>query len=627
LALARKIMPFDHDIKKNILKIACVDPSDEDLSSEIEFVTRDKKIRLYVAAEAALNAAISKYYLGEDVSLEDSGPITIQDIPAAMGIVELPGEESEKQGSCEKRKSILLVTGESSSAEHLQSLIELDGYLVFSADSPEQALGLVEDRHFHVVFINNDVPGEHIDLINRIRSLSPGTLIQYYRNASSLLIGDERLHTETELVVKNNDLVTSLLSSNAGLPANHSGLVGRYVEKLCRRLEIPESDTLLIANAAYLHDFAKYYYGLYDDRDNRHVIQLTVRLLSSIGYPPRVLDILRAMYCDISDHFEDTLPLEILGGNILTVADLYCESIPANERITMERFDLIKQRLRELKNRMVLPRVAEALIGIIQEELLDSHTRRGANQILHYTQDEKLGHALELRLKIEGYTVIGVRQIENLLKLYHRSTPDVLLLALTHDIDHGRAFIDECETRGIDFARTPCYVIINKKDISDQIDLLDRGIEDIFRHDDNFDLLITKLRRRSAPRKTHNTSDESGDSLTGARGHLADMNIIDLIQALGPGLKTVRIEVCPKIQSSGELTIYLNQGAIVYAKYQHHTGPEAIYEGLTWSEGTWVVTPLAAEEIPEPNTSVSNESILMEGCRLLDEKVRSGKLL
>jgi hypothetical protein len=203
----------------------------------------------------------------------------------------------------------------------------------------------------------------------------------------------------------------------------------------------------------------------------------------------------------------------------------------------------------------------------------------------------------------------------------------VLLLALTGDIDHGRAFIDECETRGIDFARTPCYIIVNEKDLSGQIDLLDRGIEDIFRRDDNFDLLLTKLRRLSASRKARGKSGRTGENLTGARGRLSDMNLIDLIQALGPGLKTVKIDVYQGTRTDDELTIFLNQGAIVYAHSRQLTGPDAIYEGLTWAEGTWEVTPVTPEQIPEPNTSVSNESILMEGCRLLDEKVRSGQLL
>ena len=105
----------------------------------------------------------------------------------------------------------------------------------------------------------------------------------------------------------------------------------------------------------------------------------------------------------------------------------------------------------------------------------------------------------------------------------------------------------------------------------------------------------------------------------GARGRLEDMNLIDLLQAMGPSRKTVRIAV-----NSGEreLVIYLDEGAIVYARCEEYEGAEAVYEGLSWKDGTWSAQPVSAASIPEPNNDYSNESILMEGCRLLDERAR-----
>ena len=73
-----------------------------------------------------------------------------------------------------------------------------------------------------------------------------------------------------------------------------------------------------------------------------------------------------------------------------------------------------------------------------------------------------------------------------------------------------------------------------------------------------------------------------------------------------------------------ELIIYLNQGVIVYAKCDDKEGPEAVYEGLAWNDGNWSVQPVSESSIPEPNNTMPNESILMEGCRLLDERERDG---
>jgi hypothetical protein len=72
VAIARKVIPFDYDPEKNLLKVACEDPTDRSLINELNFAARGKKIKLYVCAELALNTAIAKHYLGRDVSLDDN---------------------------------------------------------------------------------------------------------------------------------------------------------------------------------------------------------------------------------------------------------------------------------------------------------------------------------------------------------------------------------------------------------------------------------------------------------------------------------------------------------------------------------------------------------------------------
>ena len=106
----------------------------------------------------------------------------------------------------------------------------------------------------------------------------------------------------------------------------------------------------------------------------------------------------------------------------------------------------------------------------------------------------------------------------------------------------------------------------------------------------------------------------------GAVGHLEDMNLIDLLQALGPSQKTAKVTV-----NSGRdsLVIFLKQGAIMNAETANCSGPEAVYEGIAWKKGSWTIQPVDPETLPPQNTYYSNESLLMEGCRLLDEKLNN----
>jgi hypothetical protein len=106
----------------------------------------------------------------------------------------------------------------------------------------------------------------------------------------------------------------------------------------------------------------------------------------------------------------------------------------------------------------------------------------------------------------------------------------------------------------------------------------------------------------------------------GTHGTLEDMNLIDLLQALGPSFKTARISVTAE---GKQLTVFLDKGKMIHAECDGIVGPDAIYEAIPWTRGIWSVDPIEPAELPEPNTFSSNESILLEGCRRMDDKNHS----
>jgi hypothetical protein len=157
--------------------------------------------------------------------------------------------------------------------------------------------------------------------------------------------------------------------------------------------------------------------------------------------------------------------------------------------------------------------------------------------------------------------------------------------------------------------------------------LFEKGIEDILSLDSNLDLLLMKMHKilDQSARKAA-LSATASEETSGARGRLADMSLIDLIQALGPSQKTVRITIKSNHQPGTPLAIFLDRGRIVNARLGELGGAEAVYRALSWTDGTWIIEPLPPEKLPEPNNDLSNESILMEGCRLMDESIRRGQL-
>ncbi len=627
VAVARKVIPFDYDPEKNLLKVACEDPTDQTLINELNFAARGKKIKLYVCAELTLNTAIAKHYLGRDVSLDDNLLLEIPDEATEIGKVPIPTPDETAQEIGDYRGAVLLVTDEEYSEPLLQSILERDDYQVTMTDSADDAVVMLGERHFHSVFIKDTVAGDYIDLIDRLRKTSPRTAVRYYESASALMLNEDAIATKGDLLIKSLDLFTSLLSSKSKLPTNHSGRVGQYVDKLCRKIGLPNKERLVIASAGYLHDLAKFYYRTEETQDHRATIKLTVKLLRSLNYSPVVIGMLSTMYKDLGRKFTKRLPIEALGGNILTIVDLFCDNIPFNERLSLDKFEAIKKKLRDLTGKLFLGEVVEAFIIMIQEEILQLQTAGRSSQVMIYAGDIDYLYPLDLRLRHEGFRTVPEHSLDSFVDLFRRSQPDMMVLMLPGKASDVTICVDDLAKRGVDFRKAPTFLLVDGWAISQLISLFERGIEDIVALDGILDLLIVKLKEIQARIQTEAQETVQGEQASGSRGRLSDMNLIDLLQALGPSRKTVKITITPGSSKRDKLVIYLDQGNITSAKFKDKTGPEAVYEGIAWTDGTWTVEPVLAECLPEPNNQLPNESILMEGYRLLDEKVRAGQLL
>ena len=624
VAIARKVVPFDYDTENDILKIACDDPDDQNLLNELSFVCHRKNIELYVAAELALNTAIAKYYLSRDVSLDDNFLFEIPEDVTDSAEVSSVDETASVEETIGDHPAILILTTEIYSGPLLKSLLERDEYRVLITDEVDEAIRLFEKQNFKKILVNSAVCDNRADLTDRIRRISPGTDIRFYDRASSLLL--DRECDSDDLLIKNLEMFTSLLASKEKLPINHGGRVAHYAGQLCRKLNIPNRDRLLICNAAYVHDLARFYYNAEDTDDNRQLINLTIKLFTSLNYTPIINDMLNRMYADMQEHTSQRLSLESLGGNILTIVDLFCGAMPYHNRLSLDKFDAIKKKLRDQIGKVFLPEVVDAFIEMIQEEILNFRTARKSGQVLIYTDDVPLQKILDLRLKNEGYGTVCNGSPDGVIGLYKRREPDLMILVVSGPPESILVAIAELADGDVSFRRTPTFLLTEIEAIPHLTGLLDQGIEDILSMDDNLDLLITKMRKLQV-RRDEQSRNEAEATASGAHGRLADMNLTDLIQALGTVRKTVKITIIPGDPNKAELELYLVEGRITHASNKKLNGAEAVYEGLTWTDGNWMVEPIENNRLPDPNNELSIDAILMESCRLLDEKVKTGQLL
>ncbi|MEZ5360017.1 MAG: DUF4388 domain-containing protein [Candidatus Zixiibacteriota bacterium] len=623
VAISRTVIPFDYNPQTNTLNIACEDPNDTSLKNELQFVARGKEIKLFVAVEVAIKTAINKYYLGRDVTLDDILLIEIPDATTDTGKIPADSVTRFHDAPRDAQPAILLVTDEQYAVPLIRSILERDNYSVIVTDSADDAITMLGEQHFHAVFIKDTVPGDYIDLIDRVRKLSPQTSVRYYETASELLLTDGIAKKEADLLQANLDIFTSLLAKKDQLSINHSGRVGQYADKLSRRLGLPSKDRMVVSTAAYLHDLARYYYGTAKEVDNREIINLTVKLLTSINFSPVIIEMLKSMYINLRGKYTRRLPIEALGGNILTIADLFAESVAHDDRISLDKFDAVKKKLRDLTGKLFLSEVAEAFIDMIQDEVLNINSTT-SGQVMILADDITTAIPIEMRLKSEGYRTVVSGSLDAFLNLFQRSEPDIMIIQSQKSAQEITADVKSLKEAGVSIDSIPTYLLTSQQTVSQLTPLINQGIEDILTQDDNLDLLASKIKKLQA---RINEKAEKAGGADGARGRLSDMNLIDLLQALGPGRKTVKISIREKDRDDQPLVIYLDNGHITHAVYRSLGGPEAVYQGLAWANGTWTVEPITISDIPAPNNQASNESILMEGCRLIDERVKSGQLL
>ncbi len=329
------------------------------------------------------------------------------------------------------------------------------------------------------------------------------------------------------------------------------------------------------------------------------------------------------MYRDLEKENQSGLSLEVIGGNILTVVDLFCQNVLFDRRFTLEKFDAVKKRLRDFSGKLFLADVVEAFIGMIQDEIINLQSAGPIGQVIIFGDDAMATYPLVLRLKNEGFRVLCEGSPNSLATLCQRSLPDLLIIRSKAAPEEAISIVKNLVTLGLEFSKLPTILLAESQEVAKLAPLLDLGIEDVVPNDINHELLIGKIRKLRSQREQLLKSLEQP---VGARGRLSDMNLIDLTQALAPGRRTVKITVAPSEGRGDNFSMFLSKGNIVFAELGDKKGPEAVYQAMTWTDGVWSVEPCEFDSLPAPNNNASNDAILMEGAYRLDEKMKAGKL-
>ena len=621
IALARQVIPFDYNPEKNLLMVACPDPSDRYLIDELNFVARGKKVKLFIAVEQALKQVIEQYYQSDKSPAGETVP---EEVNQAK---DEEAEENIAKGSADANKTLpapkdqlLMVGGDEAEQTVIRNLFEASNWKVQSVDFGDRIPAYLDVSQFTQVIIKETNSKVINSLRRQLRLRSSKTKLITFKTPTDL-ISEPANDLQADLLIENLDLFVLMLGSKDKVKVNRSSAVGRYTNELCGKLNLNSRERAVITSAAYLHDLARYYYDQSERPvDETNVIKLTLKLLGSLNYSSEVIKVLESVHKEFSP--EDEIHLELIGGSIITAVSEMVEVIPIDEKISSESLASFRIWLGELTGKKVINQVARTLLEMIEEKMLAGATDERFSRILILGESEPELERIVERLKRESFHPTVVQKEKVFVSLYQRGVPDMVILLEQGNSGQLEATVDRLFDQGIDLSAVPTFVLAET--VTSQLSaLLEKGIEDIVPMGDNLNMLAAKMNRIRARVKARENSHRIGISNEAGsvtQGQLSDMNLIELLQVLGMSRKTAHISIA---SPGGELAVYLHDGDIIHARFGEQIGVEAVHLGIAWIEGIWTMNNIEESDLPARNVHESNQSIIMEGCRLLDESIRS----
>ena len=606
-AWERKVLPLQHDLGQNLLKVACEDPWDGGLLTELSGIVPGIEIDLCVAAGPALDCAVIRHYRR---AIVQANPQDNEDEP-------LPGHGDDDSLTVSR---ILVIAKDLQDARCYWSGLVHESLAIVLVDTAEDAMREMAAGEFGGLFIRETDMRAYTAIIKRFKNYNPGSPVRLYDSVSDIITADAAAVGCVDLLVKNMQLFSSLLVPDKRLQWSHADKVGQFVNRVCRQLDLPDSQRLIITNAAYLHDFARIYVTTPDEAiSSQNIANLSATSLHSRGYPASVAAVLRSMHQVVEDWPTRPSSMEFIGGNILLTVDYFVEHWPDTEKMSVEQLDSLKDNLRELSGKLFLPEVVEGLLSVLRQEIVTTHDHGSACQVLLFVEGGEDRLMLALCLKNIGFGVTTVAGVHDCVTSYQHNKPHILLVQAPSDFGNASDLVANLIAQGLPISHVPTFLLASRQVSGDSTSFLRQGIEDVISTEDDLDPLLFKMIKIRDRLKAESVQILQVIQDMGTHGSLEDMNVIDLLQAMASSGKTARISISAL---GNQLTVFLDQGRIIYAECDEKTGADAVYMGLPWTKGIWSVDPADSDQLPRANIFRTLDSLLIEGCTLLDEQNR-----
>lgn len=616
------VLPLSLDEESGTLSLAAVDPRDTTAIGQVRQLLRCRQLEVCVIPEVTLEKLLAGAGLDGDGLHGPRRLIELPELFAGLDETEAATPRVPAEAAAPEGQAVLLVTGRSFLASFLAPLFEREGRTLVVAADPDLAGSLLARGGIGHVLVAEDmaaawrdrVPGAPtgassppVTRLGPIGETLLGTAAPYPALRRSLL-GALQLLAEQAGEGQRQPPAYDLLRRDARALGESLGLELLAIDGL-------EIAALMLAPAA---PPAANVEALLADDGTGIDWPRTLGTAAAVAFPWRVDAALAAMRQLLDgrvnlDEFGRNDPETSQAAQVLALVWHHHQRSAvvagAGDVHTANRNASLRARGGQLARPEIVERYLQVLART-EDELVAG----AGQQLLVVGGDDRPLRQLGARLGHLGYRTVVLRTLDEAAELCARQAPAAVLVhdgSFPHEILRAR----ERLAAG---TRLPVFAVTGEVDPARLLTLFDAGFDDVFALPRDLDLVAARLRKalRASASGVPGGAPPAPSRPGSFQAAFAAFAFTDLMQTLSQSLKSVRIDLQ---RPGGERAVmFLDRGQLVHAACGTLRGADAVYRVIAWEDdGAFAVQP--ESEFPVPNIGLPLESILMEGCRLLDE--------
>jgi len=575
-----KIFPVNYDSKNNLLTLACAEPDNQVLISQLKTVFPPSlQLDFTIATGDEIKKAIDVYYKGK--SYKDN---TSLDLPQDFRIL-IPAKDSGETVSLEEtapnEKTIVLIEPDVTRAGALKTLLKGEGYAnVQWITSPEELPQTLRDQSFDRLVVNGlsyPAMGSWMKAIPNSIKL-PQT--SYYNPATLVAGQDYPYQAMSESLVS---LAAAFVRKNLE-PEPHriQEILARvrYCKLLALKLDLFQTQMDSVVLAAWLSSSEK-------DHD----------FLKQIVTPFKLEEIV----CPYN-HKDKTIRVEAAILKLVT----YYQALKRKDPRLTEDLDRLRRILVKNLPSSGFEAYLEIFLNLIKNEEFLKDIDKPAGRILIVDQSLSLTSPPAIRLNNDGFEVEVVPDAGKALKQIAEHKYDLIISEIKLPGTDGLKFCRIVRSNQ-STANIPFFFFTEEENDRLPVESLEAGADDFIKKPGELEVLSLKIQRavvKTSPQETNG----------GVSGSLNEMSATDFIQSLSAGEKSVKI-ILENETESGH--IYIEKGNIIHAYTGDLEGENAFYKIVVWEEGRFQIVPCST--FPPQTIQGRTLSLLLEASRLADE--------